>query len=643
MIAQSWAFLNRLMLLLAVMLASLGVAWIVRLYPFATLIGLAAVVWHQSHRFTGSRWSHGTAKMASSQDLLRGGMLCDSGLTLGTTELVNRPGRLSATLGLISPLRSGEQACRCFLAAWFGSAWQANRFIRIQKFVHVATFAKTGGGKGVGLIVPNLLSYGLSVVVIDIKGELYKITADHRKRRLKHKIIRLDPLGIAGPVAESACINPLDYIDESSDSFLDQCRELAGQLVVKTGKEQDQHWVESARLVLTAFIAFVCGCESDRSKRTLNTVRMFVSSRVAFANAITIMQQETAACEGVIARLGNLLTWYVDRELGSVLTTVQRFTEFLDSPSIQRHTASSSFDPRILRSGKVSIYLCLPHDKVESLAPLQRMWISTIMRVIAKDGTGETDSVLFILDEAAHLGRVEAIEQGVTLLRGMGIRLWFAFQSLGQVKEVFGEKASTILDNIGTQQYFCVSSFESAEAISKRVGETTIAIQTFNESFSRSRSVGSSSPSGQQPGNVSTSSSRNYSDMARSLIRPEEIMTMDEDMSLLFHNNLPVVATRLIKYYEHPAFRRGGIGKPRRLGLAAGVASACLLVLSVAFIDLAHNLPTPSTLRQMVAMPTRGQDTLMPYWGQPRYRPSPAVRRRVSPPRYRYPAYGGGY
>jgi type IV secretion system protein VirD4 len=617
MIAQGWALFCRLMFLLAFAFALLGLGLVARRYPTITLLVLVALVWRHGRQVIGSVWSHGSARWGTLSDLLRGRMLGESGIFLGTAELVEPMGKWRAVLALLWPFTRSDHACRNFLAACFGSWWNYNTFIYVYDYVHLAVFAKAGAGKGVSLIVTNLMSCRSSLVIIDIKGELWRITSEHRRRKLRHKVIRLDPLGIAGPVAESMTMNPLDAIDENSDLFLDDCRELAGAFVVRTGKETDPHWPESARLVLTAFIAFVCGCEADRTKRNMNTVRMLVSSRVAFENAITIMQEETDICQGVIARLGGMLTWYVDRELGSVLSTVSRYTEFLDSPAVQRHTATTSFDPRILRSNRASLYCCLPHDKVESLAPLQRMWLSTIIRSITKGELSEKNPVLFILDEAAHMGRVEIIERAVTLLRGAGIRIWFVFQSLGQLKEVYGDKADVMLDNIGTQQYMAVSHYDTAEAISKRIGERTLGIKTLNLSFSKSRSFGVKAD---EPGSYSVSSSTNYSDMSRRLIRPEEIMVLDESISLLFHRNLPVIPARLIRYYDHPAFCHGGTGRQKPLGLAAGLVAVSLLVLGTGFIGIAASLPQPQS-RQVVAMPASRQ----------RVRPSPAPNRRQPP------------
>ena len=123
--------------------------------------------------------------------------------------------------------------------------------------------------------------------------------------------------------------------------------------------------------------------------------------------------------------------------------------------------------------------------------------------------------MLWLLDEMAHIGRMQAIEDAVTLYRGMGMRLWFIFQILGQLKTTFGDKAATILDNIGTQQYFGINSYETAEEISKRIGTATVGTVSANSSTSSSRSTGAPNGSG---GNVSNSYGITYNEIGRRLL-----------------------------------------------------------------------------------------------------------------------------
>ncbi len=142
----------------------------------------------------------------------------------------------------------------------------------------------------------------------------------------------------------------------------------------------------------------------------------------------------------------------------------------------------------------MTVFLILPPERLVSLAPLMRLWIGSILRGPSRGKADERNPVLFLIDEAAHLGQIQALEDAVTLMRGYGIRLWFFFQSVGQLTKSFGERAGTFLDNIDTQQYFGTNAFESAEAISKRIGDATIEVKSVNDTTSSSR------PTGPRPG-----------------------------------------------------------------------------------------------------------------------------------------------
>ena len=373
MVGKLVAFLCRNVLLLACCFFACTLVLIGMRFPFVAFVAVVAVIWRRLRRRVGSDWSHGSAAVASVAEMERAGMLDGDGLILGRC-LPERPSRREAILGLLSPRVSSEAACRRFFAAFFGTHWYSDCMVRVRDYVHLLTCAPAGAGKGVAALIPNLLSYRGNCVVVDPKGELFKLTARHRRKKFGHRIIRLDPFNVCGPGGDT--LNPFDFISDTDD-FLDACRDLGNMLVVRSGTETDPHWNDSTELHLTAFAAFVCGCETDRAHRNLATVRGIASSRARYTKAIEVMQQVTA-CQGVISRLGGLLTWFTGEELGSVLTTFQRHTAFLDSPAVARNIAASSFDPMILRRGKATVYLILPHDRLVSLAALQRMWVGTI-------------------------------------------------------------------------------------------------------------------------------------------------------------------------------------------------------------------------------------------------------------------------
>jgi type IV secretion system protein VirD4 len=591
----------RVVLILGCFVFALGFVAIASQFPALIMVAAVAAVWARL-RWKGSGYAYGTARVASVADLARGGLLAKDGLILGRVGYTRRPSGGQAVRALLSSRLASDVACRVFLAAFpFLGSRQANEFVRINKFVHLMTVAPAGKGKSVSVLIPNLMSYRGSVVANDPKGELYKLTSCIRRSKLGQPVYRLDPLEVCGQGSDS--LNPLDFIDDKAPDFLDQCRDVANQLVLRQGTEHEPFWDDACELVLTAMIAFVCACEPNPMERHLGTVRKLVAARQRFVAAVLAMQQ-VQTHGGLIAQLGHLLTWFIEsgddkgdcvmtREGSSVLSTLHRHTAWMDSPVVAASLMRTSFDLRLLRSDRpATLHFILPEDKLIVLQGLTRLWVGTVLRACTRAGADERNPVLFLLDEAGHIGKIRALEDATTLLRGKGIRLWFFFQSLNQMQVCYGEKASVIQDNIDTQQYFGINSLETAKAVSERIGDFTFLAESLNDTRGRSWPDGPS-PHGPTPGTVSTSRAINSNEIARRLLKPEEILTLPEDLGLVFHRNLPVITTKLVKSYRDPEFARelqGGaaalptapVSAKSGLGLGQIVASACLSALMLA-------------------------------------------------------------
>ena len=246
--------------------------------------------------------------------------------------LLDRPSRGMAIRSLLSPWVRSEWACRQAFIAFLGSRWVGDVFIRVHPFTHLLTVAPAGGGKSVNTLVPNLMSHRGNCVVVDPKGELYKLTSKHRKNRFGHKIIRLDPANLCGPGADR--FNPFDFINANTKEFLGRCRDMANMIVTKTGREDDPHWPVSAEGVIACFIAYVCACEGDRNCRNLAGMRVFLASRENYEAGVEQMR-DMEGFDGVLRQLGRAQSWHVDREQGSVgRARVQRHTNIFDDPMI---------------------------------------------------------------------------------------------------------------------------------------------------------------------------------------------------------------------------------------------------------------------------------------------------------------------
>jgi type IV secretion system protein VirD4 len=618
-----WMLGCRAMLLLALGIIAANCFLVGVTFPWVGVAAVVAATWRRLRRGWKGTCNFGSARYATLVDVVRGNLTGDNGWIMGRLGYVPPPTRGQALRWLLNPLAASEDACRLFFAACCGSRWGGNGFIRINDGVHGAVFAPAGAGKTTRVLGPNLLSYAGNCVVVDPKGELFELTAGHRRRHFGHTVVRLDPALRCGTKAN--CFNPFDFIDPRADDFIDLCRDLANMLVVRTGKETEAFWADAAETLIAAFSAHVCAGEPKKELRNLRALRTLIASRQNYAFALEAMQNNEDF-HGVLQQLGLQLGWHVDRQLAGVMANAQRHTDIFDSPLIVDSTGGTDWDPAELRTGRMTVYVIVPGDKLIVWAGWTRMVLGSILRIITRGRPTEKNPVLFLVDEAAHIGRMQAMEDGITLMRGMGIRMWLCFQSIDQLNRCFGDHASTVLDNLGTQLNFGINSYEHADAISKRIGDFTLDNTTTGSNSGSSWSTGVKSDGGSR----NTGSNYSTTEMGRRLLKPEEILTLGRSVGVLFHKNHPVMCVQLIEYFRDRAFRwrwwRCGYGTGRSPGLGLGgmVMGLIALALSGLVTVLVARLPVP--VRQRPGAVAPGE--FYPYgpvepWRQPVFQPSP--------------------
>ena len=501
---------------------------------------LAAITRRGREAFT----AFGTARWADAADLRAEGMIgATSGPILGRVMDVAKPPLRQATQALFDSTVSSKKACEQFLSAIrLGDKPKLNpALVRIPKAVHTAVFAPTGVGKNASCIVPFLLTTDESAVVVDFKGENYRLTAEHRRRTFGHRIIVLDPFREVSRSPDT--FNALDFIDRDSPTAIDECRDLAAAMVVRSGQEKDPHWPDSAEAWIASLTALVVyyGEPNDRS---LQTVRTLLTNPQKLEMAIKLMCASDA-WNGMLARMGSQLTRYMDKELGSTMTN--RFQRFLDTLAVAENTATSSFDPAALLDGKTTCYLVLPPQHQQAQSGLLRMWIGSLLRAVVRGGLQEQTKVHFILDEAATLGHMEAMDHAVDVYRGYGVRLHFYYQSLGQLKKCFPEgQDQTLLSNV-SQVFFGVNDPQTAEYVSNRLGEKTIVIRSGGTGTGTSHQ---NSVRGDSSTSYSSNENDNWAQHGRKLLKPEEVMTLSERIAITFTPGVPPIWTRLVRYYE---------------------------------------------------------------------------------------------
>ena len=224
----------RLVLVASLLLAGCGLGLAAWRFPVAALLLAVAVMWRRRHRRQATD-AHGSARMASFYDMERAGLFAEDGLLLGRA-LPEAPSLAAAAAALLSPWVRSETACRGFFAATYSKRWRSERLIRTNRHVHLATFSPSGGGKGIAAMIPNLLSYPGNCVCVDVKGELFRAAADHRRQAFGKKAYRLDPFEVCGPGGDT--LNPFDFIDETKADFLDRVRAFANPIIIRSRRRE---------------------------------------------------------------------------------------------------------------------------------------------------------------------------------------------------------------------------------------------------------------------------------------------------------------------------------------------------------------------------------------------------------------------
>ena len=392
------------------------------------------------------------------------------------------------------------------------------------------TIAPTRSGKGVGAIIPNLLVQDRSIFCIDPKGENARITAAARERF--GRVLVLDPFEVSGHA--SAAFNPLANLDPASLDFAEDVALIAEALVYDPPHHAGEaHWNEEAKALITGVILHVV-TSLPPERRTLTVVRdLLTRSPEAMLTLLGDMQASTAA-GGLVARAANRQLGKSEREAAGVLSSAQRHTHFLDSPRMASVMGTSDFRFEDLKRETVTVFLVLPPERLATHARWLRLLVVQALAALAKGGAGEgKNSVLFVLDEFAALGHLEAVERAYGLMAGYGVQLWAVLQDLHQLKSCYDQHAGTFLSNAGLIQVFNVADVDTASWVSRSLGSTT-------EVFSTTGTNSSQDPMRLLP---SKSASTTVHQARRDLMTPDEVMRLDHEFELLLQPGFaPTVA-----------------------------------------------------------------------------------------------------
>jgi len=400
--------------------------------------------------------------------------------------------------------------------AWIGQAFdQAATPLGYADDRHVCLVSGTRGGKGAGVIIPNLCLWPGSCIIIDPKGENGTVTARRRgngsafAHGLGQKVCILDPFGeVSLETTLKARFNPLDVIEVDGDLAVADAGRIAAAIVVRENKT-DPYWEEAARNLIKGFILHVLSEPYFEGLRNLVTVRRLLTQgdwlltdklREAgdekIPSAFGLLwerMRKNPAFNGVVSGVGEQMMSMAERTRSGVLATARTNTEFLDDRPMQRLLEASDFDLAEIKTnpGGLTIYLTLPQRYMDTHYRWLRLMISLAVgemeRIKGRPRTGYP--TLFVLDEFARLKRMEAIEHAVAQAAGFGVKFFFVAQNLAQLKVVYDEGWETFVSNSGLKMFFQIDDDFTRAYLSRLLGEYEVKRETRSASRSQSSSL----------------------------------------------------------------------------------------------------------------------------------------------------------
>jgi type IV secretion system protein VirD4 len=453
-------------------------------------------------RQVGAATTYGSARWATPREIERAGLLGAEGVFLG---------RLDA------------------------------HYLRHSGPEHVIAFAPTRSGKGVGLVIPTLLSWTDSAVIHDIKGENWKLTAGWRST-FSHCLL-FDPTN-----AHSARYNPLLEVRQGAEEIRD-VQNIADILVDPEGAlERRNHWEKTSHSLLVGAILHILYADEEKTLTRVATFlsdpeQPFVATLRAMMNTNHLGTDDEPRVHPIVASAARELLNKSENERSGVLSTAISFLGLYRDPTVAAVTSACDWRIADLVSAErpVSLYLVVPPSDISRTKPLIRLLLNQIgRRLTERLDPGSRRQLLLMLDEFPALGRLDFFETALAFLAGYGVRVFLISQSLNQIVKAYGE-SNSILDNCHVRIAFASNDERTAKRISDALGTATEERAMRNYAGHRLA-----------PWLSHVMVSR--TETSRPLLTPGEVMQLDPRDELVLISGLAPVRAKKLRYFEDRNF-----------------------------------------------------------------------------------------
>lgn len=396
-----------------------------------------------------------------------------------------------------------------YVGGWQDKKTDAIYYLRHNGPEHVLSFAPTRSGKGVGLVLPTLLSWPHSCVVYDIKGENYALTAGWRQRDARNNIFRFSPVEMAG----GARFNPLAEIRLGTPRDVSDAQNIAYMLTHPKGDHDDEdHWVESATSLLTGVILYTCylALKEKRIASLPEVAQVLTKPGQSFAETLSEMlltpldesfsynwrsiRGKKISVHPAVAEKAQEMMDKDERELSGILSSAKVKLQLYSDPIVSGNICHSDFRVDDLVNGEnpATLYIIVPPSDKDRLKPLTRLLLALIINRLTEtmkfDGGRSIQPhkhrLLMLIDEFPTIGRMDVLVNAMGYTSGYGIKYYLIVQDKVQLNNVYGDN-ELVFSNSHLRIAYAPNNPETAEMLSRMTGTMTVVKAVFNYSGNR--------------------------------------------------------------------------------------------------------------------------------------------------------------
>lgn len=500
--------------------------------------------------------SHGSAEFASTEEIDLMGLNCNK------EDVVKRYEESGMDLIYKEKTKTPEEY---YVDGVIIGRDEKNRVLLDNGSEHILLMAPTRSGKGVGVIIPTLLTWKGSCVVNDIKGENWDLTAPYR-RSIGQMVLKFMPTALTG----SCSYNPLAEVNLKTPTEQQEVRNIVEIIIVPA--PNDTFFAPSAINFLVGVILYVLYSKKNAS---LNDVYNFITSpsftmeeklkkmisgdhlgeddpinlfETIYKEVINIDGEDKPKTHPTVSRIGADMLGRTEKERSGIISSALTEITLFSDPIIAQNTRKSDFRIKDLMNYKnpVSLYFVSPPKSIKLTALIMKILLTQIVFILAdqmefsEDGQNKSfkHRLLLLIDELPAMGKIPLLESSLAYIAGYGLKALIIAQDMFQLQKIYSRENS-FMSNCKTSIFFTPNEAETSKIIENRLGKETI--QIISKSYKGFKYF----------------SDWNYSESltGRSLKTASEISKMPKDRSIIFIAGEPPIYGKKIFWFNEKHYK----------------------------------------------------------------------------------------